>query len=170
MSSAASQPSSQIHDKFVPAGSLLWLSMLASQNFTDPSLKPLGLSTLSSQTLDSLSETWRQVDYNLLKSEFHPERWLKTDSEFAKSSGLMTFSVGPHLCLGMTLFMTEAKVLLGMLARGYDVRAERPDDLAFDVLMSAQLKSNAGSRVWFTERKHAIAAAAVAAGQRDFSR
>lgn len=36
-----------------------------------------------------------------------------------RPSGLLTFSVGPHACLGYSLFMAEAKVLLSVLARGY---------------------------------------------------
>lgn len=36
-----------------------------------------------------------------------------------RPSGLLTFSAGPHACLGYSLFMAEAKVLLSVLARGY---------------------------------------------------
>lgn len=30
-------------------------------------------------------------------------------------------SAGPHVCIGMGLFMTEAKVLLALLGRDYDI-------------------------------------------------
>ena len=34
---------------------------------------------------------------------------------------LATFGMGPHSCLGAPLYLQEAKVLLAMIARGYDV-------------------------------------------------
>jgi cytochrome P450 len=40
----------------------------------------------------------------------------------AKPSSLLTFGAGPHVCLGAGLFNLEAKVLLALLARDYDVR------------------------------------------------
>jgi cytochrome P450 len=54
-----------------------------------------------------------------------------SDSSVARPSGLLTFSVGPHACLGYSLFMTEAKVLLALLARAYDVEPVEPDSLNF---------------------------------------
>ena len=34
---------------------------------------------------------------------------------------LATFGMGPHSCLGAPLYLQEAKVLLAMIARSYDV-------------------------------------------------
>ncbi len=39
----------------------------------------------------------------------------------AAAQALATFGMGPHSCLGAPLYMQEAKVLLAMIARGYDV-------------------------------------------------
>jgi hypothetical protein len=49
----------------------------------------------------------------------------------ARPSGLLTFSVGPHACLGYSLFMAEAKVLLALLARAYEVEPVDPYALKF---------------------------------------
>lgn len=34
-------------------------------------------------------------------------------------AGILSFGHGPHICLGMSLFMLEAKSLLAVLAREY---------------------------------------------------
>jgi cytochrome P450 len=34
---------------------------------------------------------------------------------------MATFGMGVHFCLGYPLYMMEAKVLLALIARGYDV-------------------------------------------------
>lgn len=151
----------QIGRKYVPAGSLLYLSSFMAMNFEDPSLKPTGLSSLAAQDLEQLKATWKQVNYDILKAEFCPERWLKDDASAAKPSGLLTFGAGPHTCLGMSLFMTEAKALLALLAREYELQPESPEDLAFALTVTAQLTSNAGSRVRF-QKLPTSAAAAVA--------
>jgi hypothetical protein len=171
----------QIGGKFVPAGSLLYLSTFIGMNFADTSLKSNGLASLAPQELSSVGEAWRHVDHSILQSEFKPERWLKPSGSVgdaaaahtqqqdgganvaAKSSGLLTFGSGPHVCLGMTLFMVEAKVLLALLAREYDMRAVEPQDVKFDQLIAAQLQSNAGSCVRVTKLQVPAAAAAGAA-------
>jgi hypothetical protein len=168
----------QIGGKFVPAGSLLYLSTFIGMNFSDTSLKPAGFASLAPQELPGLGEAWRHVDHSILQSEFKPERWLKSSGSIAdadaaqqqhagangaaKSSGLLTFGSGPHVCLGMTLFMVEAKVLLALLAREYDMRAVTPQDVKFDQLIAAQLQSNAGSCVRVTRLQVSVAAAAAA--------
>jgi cytochrome P450 len=63
-----------------------------------------------------------------------------SDSSPARPSGLLTFSVGPHACLGYSLFMTEAKVLLALLARAYDVESVDPDALKFQANFVTILK------------------------------
>ncbi|KAF6266277.1 cytochrome P450 [Scenedesmus sp. NREL 46B-D3] len=146
----------EIGGKFIPAGSVLYLSTFVGMNFTDSSLKPSGLASLTPQELSGLGSAWRHVDQAVLQSEFKPERWLRQgdaapQGSAGKPSGLLTFGSGPHVCLGMTLFMVEAKVLLALLARDYDMRAEAPQQLQFDQLIAAQLQSNAGSCVRVTK-------------------
>jgi hypothetical protein len=51
----------------------------------------------------------------------------------------------------MSLFMTEAKVLVALLARGFELHPEVPQEAAFTVTMLAQLTSNAGSKVKFVK-------------------
>lgn len=57
----------------------------------------------------------------------------------AKPSGLLTFGAGPHVCLGMGLFYLEAKVLLALLAREYEV-ALADGSAAFSYAFFPELK------------------------------
>lgn len=44
-------------------------------------------------------------------------------------------SAGPHTCIGMGLFMTEAKVLLALLGRDYDITlVDDSADVSFHML------------------------------------
>ena len=54
-----------------------------------------------------------------------------SNEDLHKPSGLLTFSVGPHACLGYSLFMAEAKVLLAVLARGYSAEPVHIETLNF---------------------------------------
>lgn len=150
-------PSLQILGKFVPAGSKLFLSSLMGQVLTDPKVHP----HLQPDELTHLGENWYTIDAASLAQDFRPDRWLGQPGSSqpgpqepqpghqasAKPSGLLTFSVGPHICLGLTLFMHEAKVLLAKLARGYSLEAENPSGLGFDVVMVSQLRSGARVRI-----------------------
>lgn len=51
----------------------------------------------------------------------------------------------------MCLFIVEAKVLLALLAREYDIVAVTPEELRFEQLVAAQLTANAGSVVRVTK-------------------
>lgn len=65
---------------------------------------------------------------------FNPDRWLAADggdAELQRPSGLLTFGSGPHVCLGQSLFMAEAKVLCAELARRYDLQLLNPEAAAF---------------------------------------
>lgn len=66
-------------------------------------------------------------------------------------------SYGPHICLGMGLFFAEAKVLLALLARDYDLTLDdqTAPDLKFQVDFNAKLEQGA---VRFTEKKEPVAA------------
>lgn len=59
---------------------------------------------------------------------------------FCRVQALATFGMGVHFCLGFPLYMMEAKVLLALIARGYDVTnvTGRPTD--WGVSPSASLK------------------------------
>ncbi|WIA35635.1 hypothetical protein OEZ86_004050 [Tetradesmus obliquus] len=105
----------EVCGKFVPAGSPIMLSSFMGQVLTDPRLS---LSNLSLDDFEALEQHWGAIQADTLRAEFKPERWLQQEG---KPSGLLTFSVGPHVCLGMSLFFTEAKVLLALLARHYSM-------------------------------------------------
>ncbi|WIA15434.1 hypothetical protein OEZ85_002083 [Tetradesmus obliquus] len=94
----------EVCGKFVPAGSPLMLSSFMGQVLTDPHLN---LSDLSPDDFEALEQHWGAIQADTLRAEFKPERWLQQEG---KPSGLLTFSVGPHVCLGMSLFFTEAKL------------------------------------------------------------
>lgn len=54
-----------------------------------------------------------------IAADFVPERWMEADP--SKRPSLMTFSHGPHVCLGIALYLNEAKVLLAHMLRRYDI-------------------------------------------------
>ncbi|KAK9805282.1 hypothetical protein WJX72_010892 [[Myrmecia] bisecta] len=56
------------------------------------------------------------MDRDNLEVSFVPERWL---DEATKPTGIGSFGMGPHLCLGMPLYIAEAKALLAITARSY---------------------------------------------------
>ncbi|CAD7695285.1 unnamed protein product [Ostreobium quekettii] len=60
-----------------------------------------------------------------LHCEFQPERFLARDSLAAESS--IVFGVGPHMCIGRHLAAMQTKILLAVLARGYDVKVMDTD-------------------------------------------
>jgi hypothetical protein len=135
----------QILGKFVPKGSRLLLSTLMGQVLTDPKLNP----NLGPQQLETLDSSWYSINAKTLHQDFKPERWLVQQQQQDGSSGssnrpsqLLTFSVGPHVCLGLSLFMHEAKVLLALLARGYSLDVVNGDDVLFNCSVVTQLKSD----------------------------
>jgi hypothetical protein len=86
--------------------------------------------------------------------------------------------VGPHACLGYSLFMAEAKVLLALLARGYCAQPHAPESLNFKTkfltllqqgtvkfrVHEAPLPVSASEHVPRSVANAAAAAAAAAAG------
>jgi hypothetical protein len=139
----------QILGRFVPKGSRLLLSTLMGQVLTDPKLNP----NLGPQQLETLDNSWYSINTKTLKQDFKPEHWLvqqqQQQRDGSSSSGnsnrpsqLLTFSVGPHVCLGLSLFMHEAKVLLALLARRYSLDAVNGDDVLFNCSLVTQLKSD----------------------------
>jgi hypothetical protein len=138
----------QILGRFVPKGSRLLLSTLMGQVLTDPKLNP----HLGPQQLETLDNSWYSINTKTLKQDFKPERWLVQQQQQQNSSSgngnsnrpsqLLTFSVGPHVCLGLSLFMHEAKALLALLARSYSLDAVNGDDVLFNCSVVTQLKSD----------------------------
>eukprot|EP00878_Enallax_costatus_P027095 GHUV01029140.1.p1 GENE.GHUV01029140.1~~GHUV01029140.1.p1 ORF type:complete len:386 (+),score=129.18 GHUV01029140.1:249-1406(+) len=139
----------EIGGKFIPKGSVLYLSFFMGQVLSDPKLHK----DLSSEALQHVSPEQLLLNTPNIKREFHPERWLAggaTESssagssdqqQFAKPTGLLTFNTGPHICLGMGLFYSEAKVLLALLARGYQMELQNPEELGFQATFVTQLSS-----------------------------
>ncbi|KAK9866592.1 hypothetical protein WJX84_007660 [Apatococcus fuscideae] len=58
------------------------------------------------------------MDASNLEDCFQPERWLKDSTR----PGLAVWGMGPHTCQGLPLFYQEAKMLLAILTRSYDVQ------------------------------------------------
>ncbi|HEY9651715.1 MAG TPA: cytochrome P450, partial [Coleofasciculaceae cyanobacterium] len=52
--------------------------------------------------------------------EFLPERWLKDEQGNTKPLTMLVFGSGPHRCIGESLAMLEATVMLTMLLRYFD--------------------------------------------------
>jgi len=55
---------------------------------------------------------------------YRPERFL--DPRTDKMSTFRPFGQGRHMCLGRELALTEMRVILAVLARGYEVRVRNP--------------------------------------------
>jgi unspecific monooxygenase len=53
-------------------------------------------------------------------NEFLPERWLKDEQENTKPLTMLVFGSGAHRCIGESLAMLEATVMLAMLLRYFD--------------------------------------------------
>lgn len=87
------------------------------------------------------------MDLHRLRESFKPERWLDPQ----KKPSIMTFGHGPHTCVGMALYFMEAKALMALTARKYDLTrlTQDIDWMAFpvvrpkgDVLMSLTPRTN----------------------------
>jgi hypothetical protein len=135
------------------------------QVLTDPKLNP----NLGPEQLKTLDSSWYTINAKTLKQDFKPERWLvqqqqqqdggsSSSSSSNRPSQLLTFSVGPHVCLGLSLFMHEAKVLLALLARGYSLVAVNGEDVLLSTTVVTQLKSN--TQVNFSKLKQEAPVAA----------
>ncbi|CAK0753854.1 hypothetical protein CVIRNUC_002252 [Coccomyxa viridis] len=72
-------------------------------------------------------------DFKEDATEFKPARWLESDGQPLKTSprGFMPFGGGPRICLGMLLAKMEMRALLALLARGYCVELDDPNEFWF---------------------------------------
>ncbi|CAL5224422.1 g7105 [Coccomyxa viridis] len=100
----------ELHGKRIKKGSTILTSMLYAKA-SDPRMSA-GDHELQSVPL--------HMDIHQLQASVKPERWLDPHNKLDMAA-LATFGMGPHSCLGAPLYMQEAKVLLAMIARGYDV-------------------------------------------------
>ncbi|EIE23940.1 cytochrome P450 [Coccomyxa subellipsoidea C-169] len=63
---------------------------------------------------------------------FDPSRWLEDGAPLKKEpKGFMPFGEGPRKCLGMLLAKMEMRALLAVLARGYTVELDDPNEFWF---------------------------------------
>jgi len=65
------------------------------------------------------------MDLYQIQKCFKPERWLDPNPDNRPS--LLTFGHGPHTCLGMALYILEAKTLVAAMARQYDLQLLTPE-------------------------------------------
>jgi cytochrome P450 len=63
---------------------------------------------------------------NIMSKIFEPERWLS--DEGGRVGGWLPFGGGPRLCPGQQLAWTEMKLLLAVVARGYEVELVEPNE------------------------------------------
>jgi hypothetical protein len=156
---------------------------------TDPRLRH---DSLSASDLAGLDEHWGPASAASLAADFRPERWLAeagpttaaaaaaaagpdSSDDLQRPSGLLTFSQGPHACLGLSLFMAEAKVLLALIARGYDLTPEARSGPTFTTTFVTQLKqgqvrvSRLASPMPVTaqDRRHSSSSSSSSSSQRD---
>eukprot|EP00803_Ostreobium_quekettii_P004081 evm.model.scf_654.1 EVM.evm.TU.scf_654.1 scf_654:5501-12658(+) len=69
-------------------------------------------------TMRYMDGRWRDAD------AFRPERFLEPGAD--RLDTFLAFGMGAHMCLGKELALTELRVMLAVLARGYEVRLQNP--------------------------------------------
>lgn len=103
----------QIHGKRIPANSVIFMSVIYALASDPKVLRDEKVGGCLPSTMDI---------YNLEKA-FVPERWLDPDTV---PESLGQFASGAHSCLGAPLYYQEAKLLLSVLAREYDMTLVKP--------------------------------------------
>lgn len=91
--------------------------------------------------LNTYAGLQRSVTFGAQPEKFYPERF---EGKSIKRSDMCVFGAGPRVCLGSTLAMLEAKVLIGEIVNRFDFRLEgefpKPKiDLSFVVQLSDPL-------------------------------
>lgn len=99
-------------------------------------LKPGDAVLLNNYVMHRTERLW---DNPLL---FDPDRFLRDPSLRAKGSPYMPFGAGPRICVGMAFAIMEAVMVLGTLARDYDVIVG--DDVYPRPLMTVTLRPEGG--------------------------
>lgn len=82
-----------------------------------------------SVVLVSFLNIHRHIDYWEEPDSFRPERFDPAANATRHRCAYLPFGVGPHVCLGSHFAMTEAQLLLAMLAQKFDVQL-LPDQTA----------------------------------------
>jgi len=112
-----------------------------------PAGSQLVFNTLTAHALE-LNPDWLQsaqgagdalpqgMDFRNLEANFQPERWMEPDP--AKRPSLMTFGGGPHVCLGMALYIMEAKAVLATMLRGHSLHLLGPQPLTWQEMPMAK--------------------------------
>ena len=67
---------------------------------------------------------WKGKTGDLAPERFYPERWLLKEVVEIGAGSFIPWGGGPRTCLGMPLAMAELKVILAVLARGYEFELE----------------------------------------------
>lgn len=81
-----------------------------------------------------------------IANQFDPDRFLSADA--GQKPSLHTFGHGPHTCLGMALFINEAKTLYAHLVRSYDLELITKD---FTWLEMPMVKPGDGVKMRFVK-------------------
>jgi cytochrome P450 len=103
----------------VPAGTKLFCSVLYAKA-TDPAIiGPAGLAP------DAALPPPHMDINSLSPAAFDPDRWLG-GAGGEPTGGVGTFGMGPRFCLGAPLFYQEAKCLLAVAVREYDLELTAP--------------------------------------------
>lgn len=139
----------------VPAGSKLFCSILYAKA-TDPAIVgPGGLAPDAPLPPP-------HMDINALTPDaFNPDRWLGAGEP---TGGVGTFGMGPRFCLGAPLFYQEAKVLLALAVREYDLELEAP--MTWAPSWAAQVTSKAHIGLAVAKKAAGEAIVAANAGKR----
>ncbi|DBA99082.1 hypothetical protein WJX77_010814 [Trebouxia sp. C0004] len=61
---------------------------------------------------------WTKTAPEMAASKFNPDRWLSEEGR--KAGSWIPFGSGPRMCLGYVFAMQEIKIMMAVLARGYD--------------------------------------------------
>jgi len=138
----------------VPKGSKLFLSVLYAKA-TDPSIiGPAGLEADAHLPPP-------HMDINALTADaFNPDRWLG-GAAAEPTGGVGTFGMGTRFCLGAPLFYQEAKCLLAVAVREYELALEGPVTWAPSWAAQVIKKAEIGLRVSKRGATDAIVAANV---------
>ena len=144
----------ELHGVRVPAGSVLYLSNLYAKA-VDPRLVGGGGLPADAPLPPS------HMDINRLDASFRPERWLGGEPE---PTSVATFGMGPHFCLGMPLYMLEAKALLARLVREYDVTMVGEPNV-WAPSWAAQIARNKDIYLRFVRKPEAAAISAATVGR-----
>ncbi|KAK9828793.1 hypothetical protein WJX72_002103 [[Myrmecia] bisecta] len=81
---------------------------------------------------------WVNETGPLAPDNFCPERWLAEGGQ--KVGGWIPFGSGPSMCLGYRLALAEMKVLLAVLARGYEWTLHDPEEKIDTVVLPKPAK------------------------------